>query len=342
MNKHNIQTWISWLRIVATVAIVMSHTCSTLTFNPDLFTLTPNESFYISALHKLCLWSVPVFLMITGALLLRPGKKISYEVCMRKYVPRITACLFLFGTVFGAMKIVASTTNRGGGKSLILNSLYSVISGESFDHLWYLYALIGIYMILPILKAFVDSDKDGKGILWALGLLLTFDFVFPLVEGLANIHIEFYIPLKYTIFYLLLGYFMVTHEKLGVKLDIVLIVLMWVLFLVSEWYGKSGMIAAHHSPVRVVMAIAIFDLFRHIKSNGNVERLWKIDRLCFGVYLIHPVFIHLSYRFLGFTPVSFGGLYPLATFVFCIIFTLCSFIGTWLMIQIPFIKRLIN
>ena len=337
-QKKKIQTWISWLRIVATAAIVMTHTCATL--NPDLFAQTPDESFYIYALYTLCLWAVPVFFMITGALLLRPEKKISYEVCMKKYVSKITACLFLFGTVFAGMEIVVSATNRGMG-SLILNSLYSVISGESFDHLWYLYALIGIYMILPILKAFVDSDKEGKGILWALGLLLTFDFIFPLVERLANIHIEFYIPLKYTIFYLLLGYFMVTHEKIGIKLDIVLIVLMWVLFLVSEWYGKSGMVVAYHSPVRVVMAIAIFDLFRHIKSNGNVERLWKIDRLCFGVYLIHPVFIHLSYKFLGLTPFSFGGLYPFATFGFWIIFTICAFAGTWVMTRIPFLKKLI-
>ena len=342
MNKQNIQTWISWLRIVATMAVVMLHTSSTLTGNLDIFNLTNGELVYLNSVHWLCMWSVPVFFMITGALLLRPEKMVTYETCLKKYAARITGCLFLFGTVFAAMKIVASTTNRGG-KSLILNSLYSVISGDSFDHLWYLYALIGIYMILPILKAFVNSDVDGRNIRWSLLLLLTFAFVVPLIEQLTGADIAFYIPMTYTVFYLLLGHYLNCHQTLSIRVDVVIVLIVACMFAGAEIIGLGGIkIAAYYSPITAVLAAVIFDLFRHLKARGNVERLWKIDRLCFGVYLIHPVFIHLSYRFLGLTPIKFGGLYPLATFGFCIMFTLCSFIGTWLMIQIPFIKRLIN
>lgn len=102
---------------------------------------------------------------------------------------------------------------------MLVMTLYSVICGDSFSHLWYLYALIGTYMILPILKAFVDSDKEGKGLAVALVLLLVFDFVCPLVEGLTGGEIAFYIPMTYTIFYLLLGHYMVIYKMFDVRAD---------------------------------------------------------------------------------------------------------------------------
>ena len=234
-----------------------------------------------------------------------------------------------------------SATNRGG-KSLIINSLYSVFSGESFDYLWYLYALIGIYMILPILKAFVNSDVDGRNIRWALLLLMTFAFVVPFIEELTGGDIAFHIPMTYTVFYLLLGHYLNCHQTLNMWVDVVVVIIFACLFAGAEIIGLGGIKTYYSSPVTAVFSAFIFKLFRHLKARGNVERLWKIDRLCFGVYLIHPIFIHLSYRVLGLTPVSFRGLYPLTTFVFCLIFAFCSFIGTWVMIQIPFIKRLIN
>ena len=197
-------------------------------------------------------------------------------------------------------------------------------------------------MILPILKAFVNSDEDGRNIRWALLLLLTFAFVAPLIEGLTGADIAFYIPMTYTVFYLLLGHYLNCNQTLSIRLDVVVVLIVACLFAGAEIIGLGGIkIAAYSSPITAVLAAVIFDLFRHLKARGNVERLWKIDRLCFGVYLIHPVFIHLSYRFLGLTPIKFGGLYPLATLGFCLLFCLFSFAGSWVMIKIPFLKKLL-
>lgn len=89
-----------------------------------------------------------------------------------------------------------------------------------------------------------------------------------------------------------------------------------------------------------VLSIAVFCLFMGVKSD-KIDFIWKIDRLCFGVYLIHPVFINFVYKFLKITPVTFDTFYPAMTFVFWIIFVIVSFVGVWIMYQIPILKKYI-
>ena len=61
--------------------------------------------------------------------------------------------------------------------------------------------------------------------------------------------------------------------------------------------------------------------------------MWNVDRLCFGVYLIHPVFINFTYKLLKVSPVSFN-LYWLVMPVFGVIFVIIAFFGSWIMSKI--------
>ena len=110
-------------------------------------------------------WAVPVFLMITGALLLDPNRQITYSDCIRKYAKRILLALFVFGIPFSMLEILLNT------KSITVRSLFeaiiNVINGNSWSHLWYLYALIGLYFVLPMLKAFVNNS-DEKTLLYLM------------------------------------------------------------------------------------------------------------------------------------------------------------------------------
>ena len=296
----------------------------------------------MNILHRLCMWAVPVFFMITGALLLNPKKKITYKQCVKKYCGRMLICLFLFGGVFALMKIVMEAgTFR---PVMIAQAIGYVFTGESFDHLWYLYALIGIYLILPILKAFVDADESGNNIIYALTVLFILAFAMPLVEGLLDIEIEFYIPLTYTVFYVLLGHYLVSKDEQKLWIDLAVIAAIALLFILMEAFDiKAGVWESYSSPFTAVMAAAIFDAFRHIKAEQGKEkgRLWKADRLCFGAYLIHPVFIHCVYRLLKITPASFGIACWAMTIVFWIMFTACAFIGAWVMSKVPGLKKIV-
>ena len=57
---------ISYLRIVATVAVVLFHTCGILQSNQAIFDLTASQDRFFSIGYRLMYWAVPIFYMISG------------------------------------------------------------------------------------------------------------------------------------------------------------------------------------------------------------------------------------------------------------------------------------
>lgn len=73
---------ISLLRIIATLAVIFIHTNNTLANNSILFGLTEYQQVVFNCAYTLANWAVPVFFMITGALLLNPNKTITIKDCV--------------------------------------------------------------------------------------------------------------------------------------------------------------------------------------------------------------------------------------------------------------------
>lgn len=86
--------------------------------------------------------------------------------------------------------------------------------------------------------------------------------------------------------------------------------------------GSIDIIMRYLNPINVLLSVILFSIFHFIEDNSN-NRVLEIDRLCFGVYLIHPIFIRFSYRYLHITPI--GNLYPIAFIVFCCVIIMVSF-----------------
>lgn len=334
-QANNYISNISYLRIFATVCIVWLHTCSTLTDNNDLFSLTDTQYFFLGTGYHIMCWTVPIFFMMTGALLL--NKKITYQQCFDKYVRRIINALFLFGIPFAALKIIMQS--KSISINTVLYSLRAILENDSFSHLWYLYVLIGIYLVLPILQLVVSEIKDEQFV-HLLKVLMIGDFIFPLINSLTGLRIAFTIPFTYPLFYVLAGYYINTRQTNGKKrskvICIALIIIAVVVINYLKLYPKKW--ASYSSPLTAILAICIFSLFKQIRFRSYNVKVWKIDRLCFGVYLIHPLFIHFIYRFLKISPVSFN-LYYIAVIPFFIIFILCGFICSWILNKINLLNK---
>lgn len=202
--KNNYITNISYMRIFATVSVLYLHTCSTLTDNPGLFILSKNQTSFFRSSYQMMYWAVPVFFMITGMLFLSPDKKITLKQCIEKYSYRILLALFVFGMPFAVLKIMIETHSSSFFN--IVLAFKAVIENNSFGHLWYLYTLLGIYLILPFLKKIIDNSKDLE-IKFLLIFLFIIDFCFPLLSELLCINIAFELPFKYPLFYVLSGYY---------------------------------------------------------------------------------------------------------------------------------------
>ncbi|MBP6018262.1 MAG: acyltransferase family protein [Burkholderiaceae bacterium] len=108
---------------------------------------------------------VPIFLMISGALLL--GKPDTLVVYLRKRLLRVVPPL-LFWSLF----YMAWNSWNGQSYGLPLQWLLHVVRGPVAAHLWYLYAIVGIYLFVPYLRhiwqASSSSEKNLFLLLWLL------------------------------------------------------------------------------------------------------------------------------------------------------------------------------
>lgn len=332
---------ISIMRIIATLAVVFLHTCNTIANNIESYNISEREYFVLTTGNVLMNWAVPIFFMITGSLLLRKNNDLTYKKVIFKYLKRIVLALFIFGVPFSIMEIYMDT--RTLDISMILSAIVNVITGNSWSHLWYLYTLIGVYMILPMLKAFVDRC-DHQQIEILLIIIYIFNFIIPCIEYILDINIAFKLPISsFAVFYILLGRWLDDKVDINKYKKIELIMLVALIFSLIginyfEGYNKAMIWTSYQSPIIALIAALIFLFIKETKINSN-QYIWKIDRMCFGVYLVHPVFINFTYKFLHITPLNFGSLYFIAIFIFWVVFAICSWIVVWLLEHIKFLNK---
>ena len=161
--------YLNSLRLLATLSVVFLHTSARLLDAREITNL--DTQFGLSCYKYTMQFGVPVFIMISGALFLNPSKEVGFGLFGRKYVKRIVSALVIFGLPMCLIETYFSKQGGGGA----INSIIHFATGHSWAHMWYLYMLIGLYLITPVIKPFVvkASNKDW---LAALGL-----FVCPVI-----------------------------------------------------------------------------------------------------------------------------------------------------------------
>lgn len=269
-------------------------------------------------------WAVPVFLMITGTLLLDPARTLGINK-ISKYVSRIAMVLLVFGTGYALMELVFS--ERTLNLAMLPAAFLRMLEAKSWDHMWYLYDLLGIYLLLPLLRSFVSSaDRDT----YRRTLLMLFIFccIIPTVNRAFSVDIKNVLWLGSSILYVLLGRYLSTYARASRGLfALAAASLAAEAILAAVGILTFGVYWAYlwspSSPFVVIYSAALFafakqGLNRPMKAGGAAQAL---SRLSFAVYLVHPIFANLLYKALDWVAA------PLPSVVFEIV--------TYLLILIP-------
>ena len=120
--------------------------------------------------------AIPIFLMISGALLLPSEAPLG--TFLSKRAIRIIPVL-CFWTVVYAVWLAKSP---GEFATLLTKSLTTPV----MFHLWYLYALVGLYAFTPILSAFYRQAGEAEK-LYFLVMWVLIASLFPTVNGAFNL-----------------------------------------------------------------------------------------------------------------------------------------------------------
>ena len=173
--------------------------------------LSPLESgfyWWTSTVYKsLTLPCVPLFVMLSGALLLQPSKlNESIRFFFKKRFNRIGAAFIFWSFVYLAWAFFISGTPFTFF-NFIEGTIYSFFSG-AYYHFWFIYLIVGLYLLTPILRAVVqcDSQKVLKYLvtLWFIGVALV-----PIVQLLSGYAInEGLFVMGGTIGYFVLGIYL--------------------------------------------------------------------------------------------------------------------------------------
>lgn len=322
--------YINSLRLIATLAVVFLHTSAGIL---DLREISnPTDKFMLMC-FRLCMeFAVPVFVMISGALFLNPAKEAGFSLMLRKYVKRIALALLVFGL---PMCLVETYFSNSGG---VLTSIMNFLTGHSWNHMWYLYMVIGLYLITPVIKPFVAraTDKDWTA---ALVLLFIMSSLFPTLNRMGVEITSCMIITPPYIFIYMLGYWLcwkAPRKIVDNKLALAIVTLSCLAIIVVKcYYDLSLDYFGYSDSVTICLASTLFLLFRSFNMNWSFTN-W-IAPYCFGIYLMHPVFINFTYKFLDIETEMVT--HVLNFFGFFLLFTLLSLLGTFVLRKIPFMKK---
>ncbi|MBE5864064.1 MAG: acyltransferase [Lachnospiraceae bacterium] len=341
------QVFLDVLRVAATLAVVLMHTVTGV--RDGYFDLSDQKLVLsiFNALIDVTSWCVPIFLMISGYLFLNPERKITWEAAIFRFCRRIVLALAIFGIPYALLEIVGYL---GYFEWFMLPmAVKHVLRGHSWSHMWYLYLILILYAVTPLMKWLLEKLPRA----WVLGVMAALALgvgVIPFIEALLGVKDGFALPLDGIYpFYYLCGYVFVTRKKeprrwegmlSAVLFGVVLLIQIGCRFI--EGYHVD---MAYSYPLTILAAIFLFDFGWAREKSGKRKaegsRLRKMISqlcpLCFGIYLIHPVFLNFFYKFLKITILDFRFYVGILGFFFVTL--VGSVTGTWLLRKIPFFKK---
>lgn len=126
-----------------------------------------------AAWRSLCAAGVPLFLMCSGALMLRPEKELPLKRLYLHNILRLVIAMLVWSFAYKLWGLYFSGQLNGAG---IARSLKEILVFDQRFHFYYLHIMLLVYFFLPVTRSFVKnaSEKEMNYFLlawFALGIL---------------------------------------------------------------------------------------------------------------------------------------------------------------------------
>ncbi len=293
-----------YLRILAAFSVVMIHASAILWYQEDQHTslwLTAN------AYNTLSRFGVPVFFMISGALLLSPERELTAKTLWRRHILRLAIIYAVWSCVYGLNAYLRPFPDAFSIKDMIK----SILNGSY--HLWFLPAIMALYALTPILRKWLSACEE-KDVEYFLSLFVLFQIVrttlaafLRTTEVLTRLDDLNYLNIVCTFAgYYILGHYLQTYglpEKCNKVLFIglpIFCALNVVLSTFAIWHKgpRSADFANTFGLFTFLTSVALFQLFSSLfkeKSSRPKSIIRGISADTLGIYMIHLIIINLPF-----------------------------------------------
>ena len=323
--------WLDVLRLIAILLVIAVHCTDPFNASPES-RADPEFNFWGSVYGSALRACVPLFVMMTGFLLL-PVKQ-TMPAFYRKRIPRVFFPFLIWSVLFdlapwfiqavgGSAELVTRffpwepNPSASFGDALQTIAMIPLTFTVYATPMWYIYALIGLYLYLPIFSAWVERasrrEKRFFLLLWFVSLFIPY-----LTEFVSRYHFGTCSWNAFGMFYyfagfngyLLLGHYLGkgNNWSLGKTLSVTIPLFLVGYFITLVGFrhmtsdpnvSEEGMelFFTYCSPNVALMAIAVFLLVQKVNVTSIRRALANLTRCGFGLYCVHYFFVGPSYMF---------------------------------------------
>lgn len=338
--------YLDFLRIFAVFAIIMIHVAAENWYAVEARSITWNV---YNAFDSIARWGVPIFVMISGTLFLTKEKPLS-EI-FKKNILKIIIIFFFWSLIYSFWGIF---------KGDITNATdFFITFFKGPGHFWFLFMIIGMYLISPLLKKIISDPKSMK---YFLALSFFFAFLIPEIIEFTKI---FAPPVASTLQYIndktnisfvlgfsgyyIAGYYL-AHTKLSKKCELIIYILgivgaiatIIISAMASYYINKPTSVFYENMTVNVLaMSLALFTFAKQHLNRDFKQKTKNIiillSKCTLGIYIIHLLILFMLDHFLDLNTASFNPLFSVPI-ISSIIFVI-SLIITIILRHAPIVKK---
>lgn len=273
---------IDLLRIICCFLVVAIHVTPAVSANSDSI-----ASLLINGFVRV---GLPIFFVISGMYIL--NKKIDGFLSF--YLKRIPSLLIPFIIYSAIHFFVISFQNGSHDLSSILFSYLRAITSSSgiAGHLWFVYTLLGLYVISPVLSGFISGISPNK----AVGIV-----VFLLIVRAFSQYFRGYFPfleipdLPVWMLYFMIGGLIYKFPKVRLSISLSVLAISYVSTCILSYYQIYGnptiAIGSYDSGINMyVFTISLCLIFKDLEidiSKRWISILKNVSSNTYGAYLIH-------------------------------------------------------
>lgn len=317
------------LRAFAIIAVIICHV--DFYFGP---LNTPFEVIAQLTFHDIGRIGVPIFLMISGALLLNRDYPSLKDFLKRRFARIIYPFIFWM--------ILITLTNFYFHKSY--QYMWNVFIGNP-SIMWYFWTLIGIYLAIPLINVFIrEYGEDGCKYflaIWSIFIILNTLNMYPLFPYFKLDYFAGFIGYPVLGYYLSTKKFKLNDSKMVLSGFIILLASL-AAFVYYSYTSSVGSVEYMYQNVLVVaMGIGMFlfikyldDLnkFKAIKDNIIGKAIISISVCSYGMYFSHVIVIMFMSKINPHSTLLFPAMFAATIFI--------SWLLPYIFSKIPYIKNI--
>jgi surface polysaccharide O-acyltransferase-like enzyme len=320
--------WADVLRFIAMFMVIAVHCTDPFNISEAART-NPQYNFWGTIYGSVLRPCVPLFVMLTGMLLLpvRQEAEPFYKKRLMRVVtpfliwsvlynlfPWFTGLLGLDPSVITKFFVYVKEPSQSLELCLKNIAMIPFTYTALCTHMWYIYALIGLYLYMPIFSAWIKeaTDHQKKLYLWMWGLTLFLPYIYEYISkyvfGAAPWNQGFHLFYYFAGFngYLLLGHYLSTKNNWSFAKTLLVSV---VLFAIGYAITYSGFLSKvsnpksteeqielfflYGTPNVVLMTIAVFISAQKIRLRNPfwINLFAQLTQYGFGIYMVHYVLV---------------------------------------------------